>query len=113
MAARTPAKKKPAARKPGASGAALRDYSAKRDFTRTSEPAPQPPRPARGKLAFVVQKHDARRLHFDLRLRYTAHTLPLTGEHPGQWVLLGEVEGVDTDPSVLRGVGKLRDGNGG
>ncbi|PZF77959.1 DNA ligase D [Aestuariivirga litoralis] len=58
-----------AARKPpGASKPQLADYSAKRDFSRTAEPAPAPARPRRGKLAFVVQKHDARRLHFDLRL---------------------------------------------
>ncbi len=46
----------------------LRDYKAKRDFSKTSEPAPEPPGSTRGKLTFVVQKHDARRLHFDLRL---------------------------------------------
>src|SRR5438477_5460774 len=44
----------------------LREYTKKRNFTRTAEP--------RGKLArksrhlFVVQKHSARRLHYDLRL---------------------------------------------
>lgn len=55
--------------KPGKkAGAPLRDYSAKRDFSRTAEPAPAPARRSRGKLSFVVQKHDARRLHFDLRL---------------------------------------------
>jgi bifunctional non-homologous end joining protein LigD len=46
----------------------LRTYSGKRDFTRTAEPKPAV-RKARAKaLQFVVQKHDARRLHFDLRL---------------------------------------------
>ncbi len=45
---------------------ALREYARKRNFTRTAEP--------RGKLArktgdlFVVHKHAARRLHYDLRL---------------------------------------------
>src|SRR5262245_36011522 len=45
---------------------ALREYASKRNFTRTAEP--------RGKLSrkrgrvFVVQKHAARRLHYDLRL---------------------------------------------
>ena len=45
---------------------ALREYAKKRNFTRTAEP--------RGKLArrkghlFVVHKHAARRLHYDLRL---------------------------------------------
>jgi len=57
--------KKPAG-KPGS--AALRDYSAKRDFSKTAEPAPLPAAGRRGRLVFVVQKHAARRLHFDLRL---------------------------------------------
>ncbi|MEW2249176.1 DNA polymerase ligase N-terminal domain-containing protein [Streptomyces sp. NPDC058733] len=46
----------------------LREYHAKRDFARTSEP--------RGRAAaegaeprFVVQIHDARRMHFDFRLQ--------------------------------------------
>lgn len=68
MAPRRPAAKKPAAKKPATKRAALRDYSAKRDFSVTSEPAPQPAPRKGGRLAFVVQKHDARRLHFDLRL---------------------------------------------
>ncbi|MFA5948777.1 MAG: DNA ligase D [Hyphomicrobium sp.] len=46
-------------------------YQAKRDFSRTEEPAGQvdipAPAPARGRR-YVVQKHDARRLHFDFRL---------------------------------------------
>lgn len=46
--------------------AGLRTYQAKRKFGVTSEP--------RGKVgkhgnAFVIQKHDARRLHYDLRLQ--------------------------------------------
>lgn len=44
----------------------LKHYTAKRDFARTPEPKPQQARDA-GR-AFVVQKHAARRLHFDLRL---------------------------------------------
>src|SRR5687768_9871272 len=44
----------------------LRTYREKRDFRRTSEPPPR--RASRGGNQFVVQKHDARRLHFDLRL---------------------------------------------
>src|SRR5215510_15400564 len=49
-----------------ADSASLRAYHQKRNFTRTKEP--------RGKLRrrtgdlFVVHKHDARRLHYDLRL---------------------------------------------
>ena len=44
----------------------LKDYKRKRDFSKTSEPE--------GKLSgatrhrFVVQKHDATRLHYDFRL---------------------------------------------
>jgi bifunctional non-homologous end joining protein LigD len=44
----------------------LERYNAKRDFTKTAEP-----RGARGKKSgniFMVQKHDATRLHFDFRL---------------------------------------------
>ncbi len=57
-------------RKPArkATSAALSDYSARRDFSKTAEPAPAPGSRRRAKLSFVVQKHAARRLHFDLRL---------------------------------------------
>src|SRR5262245_60977252 len=44
----------------------LREYHAKRDFTRTAEPRGKLKR-SRGDL-FVVHKHAARRLHYDLRL---------------------------------------------
>ncbi|MES1990480.1 MAG: DNA ligase D [Pseudomonadota bacterium] len=48
----------------------LRDYRAKRDFAKTREPkgAPSAKSVNGKKLAFVVQKHDARRLHFDFRI---------------------------------------------
>lgn len=53
---------------------ALEAYRQKRSFDRTPEPGPDPA-PATGVAdgrategAFVVQKHDARRLHYDLRL---------------------------------------------
>lgn len=39
-----------------------------RDFTRTPEPAPRAVRPGRGPLTFTIQKHRARRLHYDVRL---------------------------------------------
>ena len=44
----------------------LGEYAKKRDFARTPEPKPQIASKATG--AFVVQKHAARRLHYDLRL---------------------------------------------
>jgi bifunctional non-homologous end joining protein LigD len=48
----------------------LAEYRAKRDFGRTPEPAPDKPASSPGALSFVVQKHAARRLHYDLRLEW-------------------------------------------
>jgi bifunctional non-homologous end joining protein LigD len=45
----------------------LADYRTKRDFGATPEPAPAPPR-RRGDDVFVVHRHEARNLHYDLRL---------------------------------------------
>jgi bifunctional non-homologous end joining protein LigD len=45
----------------------LKDYSSKRRFEQTPEPKPGP-RPKGNHLIFVVQKHAARALHYDLRL---------------------------------------------
>jgi bifunctional non-homologous end joining protein LigD len=48
----------------------LAEYQRKRDFTRTGEPSGEKPPPSTrpGRLRFVIQKHAASRLHFDLRL---------------------------------------------
>ena len=47
----------------------LEEYHKKRDFTVTGEPKGSPLKKGKAeKLQFVVQKHGARRLHYDFRL---------------------------------------------
>jgi bifunctional non-homologous end joining protein LigD len=46
----------------------LTEYSAKRTFAATPEPAPAVPATGSGPLLFVVQQHAARQLHYDFRL---------------------------------------------
>lgn len=47
----------------------LEEYSRKRTFSKTPEPAPDsPPGASAGRLMFCVQRHAARRMHYDLRL---------------------------------------------
>ena len=58
----------------------LEKYNKKRDFKKTSEPSGKPvkkaadkvpakdKKPKKGKLIFVIQKHDASHLHYDFRL---------------------------------------------
>ncbi len=46
----------------------LKEYNSKRDFKKTPEPSGKAPSKSQGALKFVIQKHAARRLHYDFRL---------------------------------------------
>src|SRR3982075_2466810 len=48
----------------------LTEYKRKRDFAHTADPKGGKPLPkaVKGASRFVIQKHDARRLHYDFRL---------------------------------------------
>ena len=46
----------------------IEDYRKKRDFQKTPEPTPAKGKPRTGDPVFVVHRHDARRLHYYLRL---------------------------------------------
>ncbi len=46
----------------------LREYQRKRDFRRTREPAGKKRKNPENGARFVIQKHEASRLHYDLRL---------------------------------------------
>ncbi|HEY2488344.1 MAG TPA: DNA polymerase ligase N-terminal domain-containing protein [Streptosporangiaceae bacterium] len=75
-----------------AEGATLGRYQSKRDFTRTPEPAGvTPPTPASGARRFVVQRHRARRRHYDLRF-----------EIDGVLVSWAVPNGPTLDPTVRR-----------
>jgi DNA ligase D-like protein (predicted 3'-phosphoesterase) len=67
----------------------LKDYRSKRDFRKTGEPSGG--RRRRGGRRFVIQKHDASRLHYDLRL-----------EIGGVLVSWAVPKGLSTDPSEKR-----------
>ncbi len=69
----------------------LDEYRRKRDFGRTREPRGIRARSAEGSASFVVQKHAARRLHFDLRLEWRGVLL--------SWAV---TKGPSLDPSVKR-----------
>jgi DNA ligase D-like protein (predicted 3'-phosphoesterase) len=46
----------------------LEEYKKKRDFEKTSEPSAEELKESSDKPIFVVQRHDARNLHYDFRL---------------------------------------------
>ena len=48
----------------------LKKYQSMRDFGVTAEPSGQSRAPKSGRLRFVIQKHAATRLHYDLRLEF-------------------------------------------
>jgi bifunctional non-homologous end joining protein LigD len=52
----------------GKLGMALEEYRRKRDFRKTSEPRPGNVRVRAAELSYLIQKHDATRLHYDFRL---------------------------------------------
>src|SRR6188508_1474847 len=48
----------------------LASYRAKRDFEQTAEPSGKTAVAAAPQLRFVIQRHDATRLHYDFRLEF-------------------------------------------
>src|SRR5207248_10732201 len=52
---------------PASSRSTLTRYAEMRDFSQTPEPPPEDTQRS-GPLTFTIQKHAARRLHYDLRL---------------------------------------------
>lgn len=69
----------------------LADYRRKRNFAKTAEPKGGRVTARAETLAFVIQKHDARNLHFDLRL-----------ELDGVMKSWAVPKGPSLDPSVKR-----------
>src|SRR5207237_5733152 len=73
--------------KPGRVRDPLKEYREKRDFSRTAEPKAKRGRSAGSQ--FVVQKHDARRVHYDLRLEHGG-TLKSWAVTKGPSLIVGE-----------------------
>ena len=69
----------------------LDEYERKRDFGKTAEPSPGSRRKEKAAPRFVVQEHNARRLHWDLRL-----------EHEGVAASWAIPNGIPEDPAENR-----------
>jgi bifunctional non-homologous end joining protein LigD len=78
-------------RRTAAARGKLAEYRKKRDFSKTAEPSGEVTTPESGRLRFVIQKHAATRLHFDLRL-----------ELDGVMKSWAVPKGPSTDPSIKR-----------
>jgi len=55
---------------------ALEEYRRKRDFSKTGEPPPGKVTARNKQLSYLIQKHDATRLHYDFRLELDGVTEP-------------------------------------
>mgnify|MGYP000365610509 CR=1 FL=1 len=75
----------------GVSAERLADYVARRDFSRTAEPSGSASGKRSDRPVFVVQKHDATRLHYDFRLEWDGVLL--------SWAV---TRGPSADPSAKR-----------
>src|SRR5277367_6354183 len=69
----------------------LAQYESKRDFTKTGEPSGQKAVPPSQRRRFIIQKHAATRLHYDLRL-----------ELDGVFKSWAVTRGPSTDPAEKR-----------
>jgi bifunctional non-homologous end joining protein LigD len=81
------------------SGASLREYRRKRDFKVTKEPeGATPARASQSDLLYVLQKHQASRLHYDFRLEWRGVLL--------SWAV---PKGPSLNPSVRRFATRVED----